>query len=69
MINLLCDRALLGTYVQGKSMVDLPTLNKAAREVFGEHGDRRVQMKKTFSWVMISSAFYCLRDGPGSNLL
>ena len=52
MINLLCDRTLLGTYVQGKSMVDLPTLNKAAREVFGEPGDRR-QMKKEFSWVII----------------
>ena len=53
MINLLCDRTLLGTYVQGKSMVDLPTLNKAAREVFGEPGDRR-QRKKTFSWAIIS---------------
>ena len=52
-INLLCDRTLLGTYVQGKSMVDLPTLNKASREVFGEPGDRR-QMKKTFSWAIIS---------------
>ena len=53
MINLLCDRALLGTYVQGKSMVDLPTLNKAAREVFGELDDRR-QTKKTFRWAIIS---------------
>jgi general secretion pathway protein A len=53
MINLLCDRALLGTYVQGKSLVDLRTLNKAAREVFGEYGDR-LQMKKTFSWLMIT---------------
>jgi general secretion pathway protein A len=52
MINLLCDRTLLGTYVQGKSMVDLPTLNKAAREVFGEPGDRR-QMKKKLSWAII----------------
>jgi general secretion pathway protein A len=53
MINLLCDRALLGTYVQGKSMVDLPTLNKAAHEVFREPGDRG-QMKKKLSWVIIS---------------
>ena len=53
MINLLCDRALLGTYVQGKSLVDLPTLNKAAREVFGEGGER-VQMKRTFRWLMIT---------------
>lgn len=56
MINLLCDRALLGTYVQGKSLVDLPTLNKAAREVFGDYGDR-VQMKRTFSWLMITLLF------------
>ena len=53
MINLLCDRTLLGTYVQGKSMVDLPTLNKAAREVFGALDDLR-QTKKTFRWAIIS---------------
>ena len=53
MINLLCDRALLGTYVQGKSMVDLSTLNKAASEVFGELGENR-QIKKKFSWAIIS---------------
>ena len=53
MINLLCDRALLGTYVQGKSLVDLPTLNKAAHEVLGGYSDRR-KMKKTFSWAIIS---------------
>lgn len=35
-INLLCDRALLGAYVQGKDRVDRQTLGKAAREVFGE---------------------------------
>jgi general secretion pathway protein A len=33
-INVLCDRALLGTYVQGKERVDRPTLAQAAREVF-----------------------------------
>jgi general secretion pathway protein A len=33
-INVLCDRALLGTYVQGKERVDRATLSKAAREVF-----------------------------------
>jgi hypothetical protein len=35
LINLLCDRALLGVYVQGKARVDTPTLAKAAGEVFG----------------------------------
>lgn len=35
LINLICDRALLGTYAQGREEVDLPTLVKASREVFG----------------------------------
>ena len=35
-INLLCGRALLGAYSGGKTQVDRRTLDKAAREVFGE---------------------------------
>lgn len=34
-INLLCDRALLGAYAQGRNSVDRDTLDKAAAEVFG----------------------------------
>lgn len=34
-INVLCDRALLGTYAQSKERVDRATLKQAAREVFG----------------------------------
>jgi general secretion pathway protein A len=33
-VNVLCDRALLGAYVQGKERVDHATLAQAAREVF-----------------------------------
>jgi len=33
-INVLCDRALLGTYAQSKERVDRATLRQAAREVF-----------------------------------
>ena len=33
-INVLCDRALLGTYAQSKERVDRATLKQAAREVF-----------------------------------
>lgn len=33
-INVLCDRALLGAYAQGKERVDRATLEQAAREVF-----------------------------------
>ena len=34
-INLLCDRALLGAYVEGKNKVDRAVVEKAASEVFG----------------------------------
>ncbi len=33
-INVLCDRALLGAFVQGKERIDRATLAQAAREVF-----------------------------------
>lgn len=36
LINLICDRALLGAYVRGLAMVDMVTLKRAAREVLGE---------------------------------
>lgn len=36
LINVLCDRALLGTYVQNKPSVDTTTMATAAKEVFGE---------------------------------
>ena len=35
LINLLCDRALLGAYVEEKDQVDLRIVNQAAREVLG----------------------------------
>ena len=36
LINVLCDRALLGAYVRGRDRVDGAILASAAREVFGE---------------------------------
>ena len=36
LLNVLCDRSLLGTYVQNKPVVDKQTLSTAAKEVFGE---------------------------------
>ncbi|WP_237444065.1 ExeA family protein [Sinobacterium norvegicum] len=35
-VNVLCDRALLGTYSQHRLVVDKPTLKLAAKEVLGE---------------------------------
>jgi general secretion pathway protein A len=36
LINILCDRSLLGAYVQGRRQVDRTTLDQAAREVAGK---------------------------------
>jgi general secretion pathway protein A len=40
LVNVLCDRALLGAYVQGKENVDIHTVNSAAAEVFGTYRHR-----------------------------
>lgn len=51
LINILCDRALLGTFTQGKNRVNISTLKKASREVFGEvinQGRRR--FVQIFAW-------------------
>ena len=50
-INVLCDRALLGTYVQGKDRVDRATLSKAAREVF--HLEQRKELVRPLLVVLI----------------
>jgi len=36
LINVLCDRALLGTFAMNKNLVSTSTITKAAHEVFGE---------------------------------
>lgn len=48
-INLLCDRALLGTFVQGKERVDRATLARATREVFPKPTARRPRLWQAFA--------------------
>ena len=64
-INLLCDRALLGTFVQGKSMVDVPTLKKAASEVFGNTVKWE---KRKIGWADCQPVAYCLCGRGGTYL-
>jgi general secretion pathway protein A len=42
LINLLCDRALLGTYAQNRLIVDSNTIDQAAKEIFGSPSAFRV---------------------------
>ena len=54
LINVLCDRALLGTYVQGNERVDKATLEQAAREVlFQPNGDQRKRRLYTLATILI----------------
>jgi len=45
LINVICDRALLGCYVQNRHQVDKATLISAAREVLGENKAARIKAK------------------------
>ncbi|NTV94715.1 MAG: AAA family ATPase [Thiobacillus sp.] len=51
LINLLCDRALLGAYVQGRPQVDRRILAGAAGEIFGHAEGRR-----TWAWRAVFGA-------------
>lgn len=61
-INVLCDRALLGAYVQGKERVDAATLAQAAREVLhqGTPGRRGVLTALAASLVLLAGAALAL---------
>ena len=52
-INVLCDRALLGTYVQGKERIDGATLAQAAREVFHQPAGWRGSLRATAAGVLL----------------
>jgi general secretion pathway protein A len=52
-INLLCDRALLGAYVENSSVVTRAIVRKAAGEVFAVVAGPRAQSRR---WLMIGAA-------------
>jgi general secretion pathway protein A len=52
-INVLCDRALLGAYVQGKERVDRATLAQAAREVCNPAATQRRSRQRAFAAGLI----------------
>ncbi|MBV1884281.1 MAG: AAA family ATPase [Pseudomonadales bacterium] len=61
-INVVCDRALLGAYVQNKGEVDKKTLRRAAKEVLGDTSDTslgRGSLKRKEARLMP------VRTGPG----
>jgi general secretion pathway protein A len=55
-INVLCDRALLGAYVQSKEKVDRATLKQAAREVFHNPATKRSMIRPLLAGLLLASA-------------
>jgi general secretion pathway protein A len=57
-LNVLCDRALLGAFAQGKEKVDRATLAQASREVFGRPATKRRSAARAVaaSLTLIASA-------------
>ncbi len=55
-INVLCDRALLGTYAQNRERVDGATLKQAAREVFHNPMVQRSMMRPLLAGLLLASS-------------
>jgi general secretion pathway protein A len=53
-INVLCDRALLGTYAQSKEKVDGATLKQAAREVFHNPVAQRSMVRPLLAGLLLA---------------
>jgi general secretion pathway protein A len=53
LINLLCDRALLGAYTQGKEQVDAATLSQAAREALRRPTAQRRSMPRALPVALV----------------
>jgi len=63
-INVLCDRTMLGAYVQNVKMIDKKILNNAAKEVFGETNTVAInQPKKLIGWAATSAALIISNAG------
>lgn len=67
-INQICDRALLGTYVQTRNEVSVETLEKAAREVLGQTSGQDVETagrKPLYLWLLVALLVGLLGWGAG----
>jgi len=59
LINVLCDRSMLGAYVEGKAQVDPKVVNKAAREVLAE-AEKTQEGRSWLPWVTAGLAVLVL---------
>ncbi|MCR4300580.1 MAG: AAA family ATPase [Sulfuricaulis sp.] len=52
LINILCDRALLGAYTHGKSMADVSIIKRAAKEL----GSSAIPKRRVIPWTMAATS-------------
>ena len=64
LVNVLCDRALLGAFSQGKMLADKKTVLMAAREVFGSRSGKSGRAR-TLRWSMAAAALILIGLVPG----
>lgn len=53
MINLICDRSLLGAYTKGARQVDLPTAQEAAQQIVGPKNQPRLTVIPTWKILLV----------------
>jgi general secretion pathway protein A len=63
LINILCDRALLGAYATGQQGVDWGTVGRAARELRGEGTPRSVRWRHALSRGAMAAGYLTLLLG------
>ena len=73
LINVICDRVLMGTYGQNKTVVDKPLLKQAVTEVMGEEEELQTPAPSLLPWLTSAaaiaaigfSAWLLLQNPPG----
>ncbi|MCK5889133.1 MAG: AAA family ATPase [Methylococcales bacterium] len=65
LINILCDRSLLGAYVAGSKTVTVPMVNTAAKEVLGSSSVFLNSQKKIFTLVAAGLAVLLITSFAG----
>ncbi len=65
LINALCDRSLLGAYVEEKSQVNPRIVDKAAREVLGDVSDKKEKSTRKQLWKKLLLAVLIFLLGAG----
>jgi general secretion pathway protein A len=66
LINVLCDRSLLGTYVEEKCQVSVKIVKKAAQEVLGDFTEKKEQATRKKLWLKLTLAVFVFLLGAGS---